>query len=299
MLKIAFPGLGIEPFAVNRVAFSLFGRDVAWYGVIICAGMLLAFFYGCHTIKKEKISSDDFLNILLFIIPFGILGARLMHVAVNLDYYATKPFLEVIAIWNGGGAIYGSIIAGILVIVVYSRVRHLKILSVLDAFAPCVLIGQCLGRWGNFVNGEAFGTETALPWGMFLSSTGKIHHPTFLYESLWTLSMLLVIHFFLYRKKKYDGEILFFYLGFYGLGRAIVEAFRADYSFPVFGMRFSMLVALAAFLLFGTLFVLGFARAKQQPEKTAETEEPAPTDTPQNESPKNTTDESETDHDLT
>lgn len=299
MLKIAFPGLGIGPFDVNRVAFSLFGRDVAWYGVIICVGMLLAFFYGCHTIKKEKISTDDFLNILLFLIPFGIIGARLMHVVVNLDYYSTKPFLEVIAIWNGGGAIYGSIIAGILVIIVYSRVRRLKILAVLDAFAPCVLIGQCIGRWGNFVNGEAFGTETTLPWGMFLSSTGKIHHPTFLYESLWTLSMFLFIHFFLYRKKKYDGEILFFYLGFYGLGRAIVEAFRADFSFPVFGMRFSMLVALAAFLLFGTLFVLGFARAKQQPEKTAETEEPVSTDTPQNESPKNPTDESETDHDLT
>ncbi len=269
---IAFPGLGIDEFAVNKVAFTLFGRNIAWYAILICAGMLLAFWYGTHVIKKEAFTSDDFLNILLFLIPFGILGARLMHVVVNLDYYSGKSFLEIIAIWNGGGAIYGSILAGILVISVYCLVRKLNVLSVLDAFAPCLLIGQCIGRWGNFVNGEAYGHETTLPWGMYLSTTGKIHHPTFLYESLWTLCMFLLIHFLLYRKKKYHGEILFFYLGFYGLGRAIVECFRADESFPVLGIRFSALVAIIAFLIFGTLFLLGFVRARRKP-LTAEAEQ--------------------------
>ena len=263
---ISFPGLGIAPFEVNKVAFNLFGRDVAWYGVIICFGLILAFLYGIRTTKREGVSMDDFLNLLLLIIPFGIIGARLYHVLMELDHYIGRPFLEWIAIWNGGGAIYGSIIAGILVIIFYTKIKKLNLFAVLDAFSPCLIIGQMIGRWGNFVNGEAYGSLTDLPWRMGLGITENVtefYHPTFFYESLWNFTLLVIIHFFLYRAKKYDGEIFLFYLAFYGLGRMIVEFFRIDSSPVVLGMRIAGLVGLVCFLLFGSLFVLGFLRAKK------------------------------------
>ena len=265
---ISFPGLGIEPFSMTKTAFSLFGRDVAWYGILICTGMLLAFFYGLGRIKREKISVDDYYNLLLLIIPFGIMGARLYYVLTSLDYYRGRPFLDWIAVWEGGIAIYGAIIAGILCILIYTRAKKLPLFKILDAFAPALLIGQILGRWGNFCNGEAHGYATSLPWRMGLGMTEEItefFHPTFLYESLWNLALFLIIHFFLYRKKKYDGEIFCFYAAFYGIGRAFIEMLRTD-SLYIFGtVRISSLVGFASFAIFGTLFLLGFARAKKAP----------------------------------
>ena len=302
---MSFPGLGIEPFQVNKIAFTLFGREVAWYGVIICIGLLLAFAYGCYTTKKEGISYDDYLNLMLFLIPFGILGARLYHVLMEIEYYITRPLIEWIAIWNGGGAIYGTIIAGILVTLVYCRVRKIKVTRALDAFAPALLIGQFIGRWGNFVNGEAFGSETDVAWRMGLSLTENVehfYHPTFLYESLWNVALFLIIHFFLYRKKHYDGEIILFYVSFYGAGRFLVELFRIDDSPVVLGMRIAGLVGLSCFVLFGVLFLLGFMRGTKQdtpiPVCGEETGEPIPeADENDEETKLTTTDESENDND--
>lgn len=276
---ISFPGLGIAPFETNKIAFNLLGRDVAWYGVIICVGMLLAFSYGMRTIKKENVSVDDFLNMLLLIIPFGIIGARLYHVLMEIEQYIGRPFLDWIAVWNGGLAIYGAILAGILTIVLYCRVKKLQLLSVLDAFAPCLLIGQFIGRWGNFVNGEAYGALTDVPWRMGLGLTENItefYHPTFLYESLWNVALFLIIHFFLYRKKQYNGEIFLFYVAFYGAGRALVECFRIDDSPLVLGMRIAGLLGFLCFILFGILFVLGFVKAHKK--KAANTNAPVTTE---------------------
>ena len=303
---MSFPGLGIEPFQVNKIAFTLFGREVAWYGVIICIGLLLAFGYGCLTTKKEKISMDDYLNMMLLLIPFGILGARLYHVLMELDYYKGRPFVEWIAIWNGGGAINGTIIAGILVTVCYCLAKKIKITRALDAFAPALLIGQFIGRWGNFVNGEAFGSETAVAWRMGLGFTENIehfYHPTFLYESLWNVALFLIIHFLLYRKKHYDGEIILFYVAFYGAGRFLVEQFRIDNSPIVFGMRIAGLVGLLCFVLFGALFVLGFVKAAKKEENApalAEGEELSdeiPAEPEETTTETNNTNESENEHD--
>ncbi len=287
---ISFPGLGIEPFHMDKVAFSLLGRDIAWYGLIICTGMILAFFYGQHCIKKEKISVDDYLNLLLLIVPFGIVGARLYYVLTSLEHYRGRPFIDWIAVWEGGIAIYGAIIAGILCIIGYCLYKKLSILKVLDALSAPLLIGQILGRWVNFANGEAHGTFTDLPWRMGLGETPAITefwHPTFLYESLWNLGLFLVIHFFLYKRKKFDGEIFYFYAAFYGIGRGFIELLRTDSLYiPGTALRISSVLGFVCFAVFGTLLILKLAQHADAPyvfatataEEAATTEEATETD---------------------
>lgn len=269
---ISFPGLGIAPFAMNKVAFSLFGREIVWYGVIICIGMILAFIYGSRRFKKEGLEQDDFFNILLLVIPFGVIGARLYYVLTSLDDFIGKPFLDWIAVWNGGIAIYGAVIAGIICIVCYCRAKKLSLPKVLDALAPALLIGQIIGRWGNFCNGEAFGIDTTLPWRMGLGSTEAITrfvHPTFLYESLWNLALFLIIHFILNRRKKFDGEIFCFYAAFYGIGRGFIELLRTD-SLYIGIFRVSSVVGFLSFLVFGALLLAGLIRAGKRKENAAE-----------------------------
>lgn len=273
---VSFPGLGIAPFELHKIAFSLFGRDVAFYGILICIGLLLGYFYGSTRFKKENLRVDDYLNILLLIIPFGIVGARLFYVLTSLGDYIGRPFLDWIAVWEGGIAIYGAVIAGILCILVYTKLKRISTLKVLDALAPALLIGQILGRWGNFFNGEAHGGVTELPWRMGLGATAETMtfvHPTFLYESLWNLALFLVIHFLLYKKKKYNGEIFLFYAAFYGAGRCLIELLRTD-SLYVFGLRISHLIGAVSFVVCGILFILGFVRA--QSREKASTPDPLP-----------------------
>ena len=179
MSYISFPGLGIEPFHIDEVAFTLFGRPVAWYGILITCGMILAVLYALHICKFEGISSDDIIDFAFVVIVCGVLGARLYYVIFKWDSYVVtdaQNFLmniwetlkNVVAVWEGGLAIYGGIIAGILTALVYARKRKLKFIKLLDILAPCVWIGQVIGRWGNFINMEAYGGETSLPWRMGL-----------------------------------------------------------------------------------------------------------------------------------
>ena len=225
---ISFPDLGWGPFTLNRFVFEdLFGfLSVAWYGLIICIGMIL----GCgvvlwNAVKREGFEFDSFLDYFIFTIPLAVVGARVMYVAAQWEQY--DSFMDMIAIWNGGIAIYGGVLTGILVVLIVAKVKKHNPLKVFDAMIPGLFLGQAIGRWGNFVNGEAFGEETSLPWGMMVNGEGPFH-PTFFYESLITFTGFLLSMFLIYRIKKADGQVFSFYLVWYGIGRTLVETLRLD-----------------------------------------------------------------------
>ena len=226
---IGFPNLGLE-FTLSRVACTVLGKDIYWYGIIICAGFILAALYVNSRTKDFGITSDNLTDCLIICVPLGIICARIYYVVFEWDYYAQHPG-EIIAIWKGGIAIYGGIIGTLIGLFVYSRVKKLSLASLCDLAAFGLLIGQCIGRWANFINREAFGAETTLPWRMRLwtSATEYIEvHPTFFYESLWNLIGLLLILLVVSKARRFDGENTWFYFLWYGLGRFWIEGLRTD-----------------------------------------------------------------------
>ncbi len=263
---VAFPGLGIEEFVVDRVAFSVFGKDIYWYGVIIMLGMLAAFIHAYVRCRQERISTDDLLDVGIWTVLCGVLGARLYYVATTWSEGNYHNIVDVFAIWEGGLAIYGGIIAGALAIVAVTRVKKMNTFQLMDTVAPGVMIAQAMGRWGNFVNGEAFGYEVAkdsllYPFRMGLISdfTGSemlYYHPTFLYESVWNLVGFTLITIF-YRKKRFHGEIALCYLTWYGLGRMFIEGLRTD-SLYVGPFRISQVVGFVCFVAGLALIVTGY-----------------------------------------
>ncbi|MBE6532644.1 MAG: prolipoprotein diacylglyceryl transferase [Ruminococcaceae bacterium] len=230
--KIAFPGLGIGEFSVNSTAFTIFGMEIAWYALIITFGMVCTVIYTVLQAKKIGITFDDVIDYALFTIPFGVIGARLYYVLSEIDQY--DSFLEVINIREGGLAIYGGIIAGTITVFVVSHFKKINFFAFGDCVAPGVLLAQGIGRWGNFMNGEAFGYETDWFCRMQLQNIltgGKVMevHPTFLYESLWNLLGVLLVYLFArYIGKKYDGQLILLTFGWYGLGRMFIEGLRTD-----------------------------------------------------------------------
>ncbi len=268
---ISFPGLGIEPFALDPVALELFGRNIMWYGIIICTGMILAVLYASSRFKKEGFTEDEFLNYVLFLIPISVLCARLYYVIFDPtpNYHS---LLDVLAIWRGGIGIYGGIIGGAAVSVIYAKCIKKSPLLVLDCVAPSVMIGQMIGRWGNFFNAEAHGGITELPWRMGLAKLPDslsfseeymvYYHPTFLYESLWSLLGFLLIHFIVSKRKKFNGQTVYFYLAWYGLGRGFIELLRTD-SLRLFGMKVSALVGFGCAIVFGALLLINTFKAKK------------------------------------
>lgn len=235
---IGFPNLGLE-FTLNRVACTVLGKDIYWYGIIICAGFILAALYVSSRTKEFGITSDNLMDCLIICVPLGIICARIYYVVFEWSYYAEHPG-EIIAIWKGGIAIYGGIIGTLIGLFVYSRVKKLSFASLCDLAAFGLLIGQCIGRWGNFVNGEAHGGPTSLPWGMTIDG-GSMVHPTFFYESLWNLIGFILLHFYS-KKRKFKGEMALLYVTWYGAGRAWIEGLRTD-SLYIGPVRVSQLLA--------------------------------------------------------
>ena len=244
---ISFPGLGIYDLEINRVAFSVFGKDIYWYGIIIATGFFLGVMLAAALAKRSGIDPDRIIDLTLYATPVAIIGARAYYVLTTLGEY--DSFYEMIAIWNGGIAIYGAIIAGLAVVLLYCRVKKLPLMRVLDCLAPAVILGQAIGRWGNFVNQEAFGEVCDLPWRMELVINGKITavHPTFFYESLWN-AIGFVLLLMIFRRKKRDGQVFWSYMGWYGFGRFFIEGLRTD-SLYVGQFRISQLVAVAAVVI--------------------------------------------------
>lgn len=259
MNSVGFPNLGIGPVEINPTAISIGFFKVQWYGIIIVFGMILACAYAFYRMKKLNMSLDNMLDVAIVCIPCGIVGARLYYVLTSLDEYSSIS--EMFAIWNGGLAIYGGVIGGLIGIIAVCKYKRYNLLGVIDCIAPGVLIGQFIGRWGNFMNAEAFGlidkydflgisinTSSLVENNPFIMSVnGVLVHPTFLYESVWNFIGFIIINA-LFTKKKYDGEILLMYLTWYGLGRSIIEGFRAD-SLYIGMFRISQLLAFICFVL--------------------------------------------------
>ncbi len=246
---ISFPGLGLE-FEVSRSLFSVFGIPIYTYGLIIGLGLCVGFLYALREVKKCGISQDDFYNMFLIGVPASIICARIYYVIFNWDYYQNNLF-DVFNIRGGGIAIYGGVIGAAAAVLIYCKRKNLNIGKVLDILAVGLLIGQAIGRWGNFVNGEAFGSECNLPWAMTIQQDGKIVanlvHPTFLYESLANAAGVLLLC--VYKKKKvFDGEIFCGYMMWYGFVRMFIEGLRAD-SLYLGPIRISQALSLALVLV--------------------------------------------------
>ena len=244
--RISFPGLGIGEFKVSNVAFTIAGVEIAWYALIITIGMVCCIAYVISQAKKIGVTVDDILDYAIFVIPIGVIGARLYYVIFdNENTYETIG--EVFNIRDGGLAIYGGIIAGALTVFAVSWVKKIKFFAIGDCAAPGVLLAQGIGRWGNFMNGEAYGaqTDSFLRMGLYNGNIwrdvvdGKIVdvgygemayvHPTFLYESLWNLCGVLLVYLFAKLiGKKYDGQLILLTFGWYGLGRFFIEGLRTD-----------------------------------------------------------------------
>lgn len=273
MNPIVFPGLGLE-FHIQRVAFSLFGKDVYWYGVIIALGFLIAVTYCYRQSPLYGVKKDDVIDFILFAAPGGIIGARIYYVLFYPALYHNPDgsfnWGEAVAIWDGGLAIYGGIIAGILILLVFCKVKKIKFLAFADLGSFGLFIGQTAGRWGNFCNQEAYGGPTSLPWRMGLTVAGEYIevHPTFLYESVWNLAGLAIAHFLLRKRRKFDGEVFLFYLSWYGLGRMWIEGLRTDslYLFGT-GVRVSQLIALLSFVAAGAVLAALLIRLKPDPDR--------------------------------
>ncbi len=247
--SVSFPGLGLS-FTLNRVAFSVFGQEIYWYALIICFGILLAFLYALWEGKRQRIPSDTFFDLLILCLPVAIIGARLYYVFSKWDYYS-QNWLQIFHIRGGGLAIYGGVIAAVIAAVIYCKVKKVNTMQLFDICSVGLLIGQGVGRWGNFVNVEAYGYETSVPWAMQIYSDfyGRVTtvHPTFFYESVWNIAgaVLLAI---LIRHKKRDGQIFWLYLIWYGIGRFAIEGLRTD-SLMLYHWRISRIVAMLSVLL--------------------------------------------------
>ncbi|MCQ5130940.1 prolipoprotein diacylglyceryl transferase [Butyricicoccus faecihominis] len=254
---ISFPGLGIA-FDLNRVAFTVFGKPIYWYGIIICIGFLLGAMYLNARAKQFGYTSDNLIDCLLICVPAGIVCARIYFVAFEWDYYKNH-LSEIINIRNGGIAVYGSVIGILIGLFAYSRFKKISFTGLCDMAAVGLLIGQCIGRWGNFVNAEAHGGPTNLPWGMSIDGAAPVH-PTFFYESFWNLLGFIVLHFYS-KKRKFSGEIALLYVMWYGLGRAWIEGLRTD-SLYLGDLRVSQVLAIVSSLIAIFVLVRQYSRIK-------------------------------------
>ena len=281
---LAFPGLGIGEFSLENVALSFGDFSVFWYGIIITLGMITAFLYVVFRGKYESIGFDSILDIGLWTIVLGVIGARLYYVFTSLDQFLPEPFnffeflKNVFNLRSGGLAIYGGIIAGALTIVAVTKIKKINTLKLLDMAAPAVMIAQSMGRWGNFFNGEAFGGIITEGHPLYFMRMGIIStnsiadfgtsemvyvHPTFLYESLWNFVGFIGINI-LYKKKKFNGQIACMYLAWYGIGRFFIEGLRTDSLYiPGTEIRISQLVGIVCFVVFGALLTWGIIHSKK------------------------------------
>ena len=263
---ITFPNLGIT-VNPNPVAFTVFGKDIYWYGIIIAVGFLLAVLYMMRRAPVFGLTQDDVLDEVLWAVPIGVICARLYYCIFYWELYADNP-ISVLYIWEGGLAIYGGVIGGALTIIILSKIKKIKTGTLLDVAAMAVIIGQIFGRWGNFMNREAHGAVTDCFFKMGLeNAAGEViyYHPTFLYESVWNLVGFIGMHF-LTKKRKFDGQIMLTYLAWYGLGRVWIEGLRTDslYLFGT-GIRVSQLVAALSVVLAGGALAYILLKKKPNP----------------------------------
>ena len=250
---IAFPFLGLE-WNPGR-SLEIGPLSIHFYGVAIAIGMILAVAYACHRSKQFGLKEDDIIDGVLWIVPFAILCARAYYCAFSWDAYKDDP-ISVLYIWEGGLAIYGGVLGAVVGVVIHCLVKKIKIGALMDLVGLGFLIGQSIGRWGNFFNREAFGaaTDSFFRMGLYNTRAGawEYYHPTFLYESLWNAFGFGLLHL-LSKRRKYDGQIALGYVAWYGLGRAMIEGLRVD---SLYWGNFRVSQVLAAASCFAAVVVL-------------------------------------------
>lgn len=258
---VTFPYLGWQ-FEISRVALQIGSFKIYWYGVIIMCGLFLALLYAWKSSPRYNVNWNKLFNCVLVGIVTGVIGARLYFCLFRWDeYFVPGKFQDIIKINEGGLAIYGGIIGALLGGLIVAKIQKMKLMPILDITMVCFLIGQGIGRWGNFMNQEAFGTPTDLPWAMMSEGTGNIAvHPCFLYESLWCLLGFAALHFYGKYRQRYAGQIFYMYLVWYGFERTFVEGLRTDslyLPFQIFGMDVRVSQLLSALLfVFGIIMLL-------------------------------------------
>lgn len=228
-------------FNINPVAFSIFGIDIMWYAILITTGIILGLYFVSKLAVTKGLDKEMPSDLLLWVLIPAILGARLYYVIFSWDYYSKNPS-EIIMIRNGGLAIYGGLLTAFLITYIYSKKKNIPFLTILDIFAPGIALGQAIGRWGNFINKEAYGRATDLPWAIIID--GQKVHPTFLYESLGDFIIFIVLYNLCKKNRNENGTIISLYFILYGILRFFVEGLRTD-SLYFLGMRVSQLVSLA------------------------------------------------------
>ena len=264
---IGFPDLGIKDFHVDSVALRFGNLEIRWYAIIIVSGIIAAFIYTYLHSKRHGLIFDDLIDITLSAVIPGVIGARAYY--VFFDYLENpsnySEFIDFIAVWNGGLAIYGGLIFGVVGVVIALKIKKMRVLTLLDCGFPGVLLAQSMGRWGNFFNMEAYGAETDWFCRMKLSyesGTAIYVHPTFLYESLWNLLGCIILSI-LFKKRKFDGQIFLMAVSWYGFGRMFIEGLRQD-SLYIGQFRVSQVLAFALFIIGLVLIVALFIKNRQR-----------------------------------
>ena len=284
MFNVQFPKLGLE-FQIQRVALSIFGFDIYWYGLLIAIGVMIMLLTIFNRTPKLGINTDHFIDAVLFTTFGAIIGARAYYVAFAPFEY--ESLFDMINIRDGGLAIYGGVIGGILLGLVACKWRKINVFDYCDLILGATLIGQGVGRWGNFMNQEAFGTNTDSIFGMISEGTTAYLkrvqptlaaqgimvdpsmpvHPTFLYESMWCILGFILLQLY-FSRRKFKGEVACLYMIWYGVGRFFIEALRTD-SLEIFaGLRASQLVAVVSIIAGVSLIVYNRIRLKNKATKT-------------------------------
>lgn len=263
-MGIGFPGLGIK-FNVNPVLIRFTDSfAIYWYGLIIAVGFLGAVIYCLRQAKRFSLIGDEVIDMLFFATPAGIVCARLYYVIFNWSDYSSDR-MAIIRTWDGGMAIYGGIIGAVAAAALFCWVRHISIGAILDLGAMGLLIGQAVGRWGNFVNGEVYGHNTDVFWRMTVGN--REVHPLFLYESLWCAAGLFLLRFLIMPRRKYNGQMFMVYIAWYGLGRGIFEGMRDEtFNLMLGNMKVSQALAFSSCVIALVLLFVFTILRKHEPD---------------------------------
>ena len=247
MNKIVFPSINLK-LTVNNVAIKIFNIEIYWYAILIIASIILSIILCKKECKKYNIKYEDILELFIYIMPISIIFARIYYVIFSLNKYINNP-MEIFNFRNGGLAIYGGIIGGILTIYVYTKIKKINFWNILDILAPYLALSQAIGRWGNFFNQEAHGIETTSIFRMGIIENGKYIevHPTFLYESICNFIIFIILNK-MSKNRKYEGQITYMYLTLYAFIRMIIEGLRTD-SLMLGNIRISQILSIIIFLV--------------------------------------------------
>ena len=279
-MPVSFPGLfGDWEFTLDPVAIDI-GHGIYWYGIILAFAMLSGLFLAMKQAKHYGLTEDHLMDMILWAVPGCIIGARIYYVVFYLDLYrnadGSLDWGRMAAIWDGGIAIYGAVIAAMIVVYLYARAKKIPAPALMDVGVLGLILGQIIGRWANFVNREAFGGVTDLPWRMRVWTSEFQYvevHPTFFYESMWNLVGLLLLLFVVSKSRRFDGENACFYFLWYGIGRFWIEGLREDslylFDWQLFGQPIRVSQALSLAMIVVSLALLVY-HLKIRPHDPAE-----------------------------